>query len=142
VRNQLLACAKKTNAPCPILATSFGRKGGKPRIQRLFLIASVLQKIEASCPKLEVGDNPNVLCRSVSSVRFTVRHTSANPKQCHPERSEGSAFVLGDPKSAILPHRPPFGHDGGPRLIPLLQRALILSTAKDLRSLLGNCGVA
>src|ERR1017187_5311595 len=55
------------------------------------------------------------------------------PKRYHPERSEGSAFALGIPKSAILPRRPPTISDPEPARIPRLQSAVILNAVKDLR---------
>src|ERR1017187_8299742 len=59
------------------------------------------------------------------------------PKRYNPERSEGSAFALGIPKSAILPRRPPTISDPEPARIPRLQSAVILNAVKDLRLPLG-----
>src|ERR1019366_3069404 len=61
---------------------------------------------------------------------------SATPKRCHPERSEGSAFALGTPKSAILPGSSQPANDPEPARIPRLQSAVILNAVKDLRLLL------
>src|ERR1019366_2764139 len=63
---------------------------------------------------------------------------SATPKRCHPERSEGSAFALGTPKSAILPSSPQPANDPEPARIPRLQSAVILNAVKDLRLLLAS----
>src|ERR1017187_7710891 len=62
--------------------------------------------------------------------------SSSTPKECHPERSEGSAFALGIPKSAIPPSRPPTINDPELARIPRLQSAVILNAVKDLRLLL------
>ena len=40
-----------------------------------------------------------------------IGHPPFSPMRCHPERSEGSAFVLGLLKSAILPNPPPLAHN-------------------------------